>query len=38
MADTYSKTTGIYPSIPTPTGDPDTRDPNDINKHLRVRK
>lgn len=50
MAYTYSEKNGIYPtistphSIPTPTPtptspvDPDIRDPNDMNRHLRVRK
>ncbi len=37
MASNYEGNPGIYPSLTT-TVEPDIRNPNDMNKHLRVRK
>jgi hypothetical protein len=37
MANGYEDKSTLYPPLQTPV-DPDARDPNDMNKHLRVRK
>jgi hypothetical protein len=36
MAETYKQKSGIYPTLPI--DEEDNRDPNGINKHLRVRQ
>ncbi len=35
MANSYQDKPGVYPPLPTVV-ETDIRDPNDINKHLRV--